>query len=189
MVLRRRSRIVYLPSKSDKASRCLNCLFSNLSHSLHSFPLFQVLLHHTPSNPNQPSYPSPLSSHKTQAKLPTMHFSLVLLSLLPTLSLTAPTYANLRLQKRTVTTLDPAAFAEAQVRDPTATRAFSSTTITTSSGLCLFVDELSGDFRANLTPVQAAACDGSDGQSWDVITAGKHDDRPGTMLVVSTLVS
>ena len=58
-----------------------------------------------------------------------------------------------------------------------------------SDGQCLFVDELSGDFRANLTPIQVAACDGSAGQSWDVITAGKHDDQPGTMLIVSTLVS
>ncbi|KAF2497064.1 hypothetical protein BU16DRAFT_560377 [Lophium mytilinum] len=127
---------------------------------------------------------------------------LFLITLLPTLSLTAPTFTTLinssaedsshflhtlRLQKRTVTTLDPAAFAEAQVRDPTATRAFTSTTITTTTGLCLSVDELSGDFRANLTPVPAAACDGSAGQSWDIITAGKHNDQPGTMIVVSTL--
>lgn len=59
----------------------------------------------------------------------------------------------------------------------------------TANGQCLFVDELSGDFRANLTPIQIADCDGSDGQQWDVITAGKHDNVPGAMLVVSTLVS
>lgn len=58
----------------------------------------------------------------------------------------------------------------------------------TSDGQCLFVNELSGDFRANLNPIQVAACDGSAGQSWDVITAGKHDDQAGTMLLVNTLV-
>lgn len=46
---------------------------------------------------------------------------------------------------------------------------------------------MSGDFRANLTPIQVGVCDGSDGQLWDVITAGKHDDQPGTMLIVSTM--
>lgn len=59
----------------------------------------------------------------------------------------------------------------------------------TSDGQCLFVDKLSGDFRANLTPVQVAACDDSDGQKWDIITSGEHNDQAGTMLVVSTLVS
>lgn len=58
----------------------------------------------------------------------------------------------------------------------------------TSNGQCLFVDKLSGDFRANLTPVQVAACDDSDGQKWDIITSGEHNDQAGTMLVVSTLV-
>ncbi|KAG0652728.1 hypothetical protein D0Z07_0756 [Hyphodiscus hymeniophilus] len=91
------------------------------------------------------------------------------------------------LKARTVLSLNTAAFEEAQPRDDTATRAFSSTQIKTADGKCLFVDELSGDFRANLTPIQVAACDGSQGQSWDIITAGKHDDQAGTMLVVSTL--
>ncbi len=59
----------------------------------------------------------------------------------------------------------------------------------TFDGKCLSVDQLSGDFRANLTPVQVAACNGTAGQKWDVITAGKHNNLPGTMLVVSTLVS
>ncbi|KIW47564.1 uncharacterized protein PV06_00252 [Exophiala oligosperma] len=90
-------------------------------------------------------------------------------------------------EKRTVTALDQGAFEEAQQRDDTATRAFSSVPIKTSTGQCLFVDELSGDFRANLTPIEVGTCDGSDGQLWDVITAGKHDDQPGTMLIVSTL--
>lgn len=59
----------------------------------------------------------------------------------------------------------------------------------TSNGQCLFVDKLSGDFRANLTPVQVVACSDSDGQKWDIITKGNHDDQAGTVLVVSTLVS
>jgi hypothetical protein len=59
----------------------------------------------------------------------------------------------------------------------------------TTSGQCLFVDELSGDFRANLNPIQVAKCDGSTGQLWDIITAGKHNNVPGTMLIVNTLVS
>ncbi|KAF7857161.1 hypothetical protein EAF04_009402 [Stromatinia cepivora] len=89
--------------------------------------------------------------------------------------------------KRVVTSLDQAAFEEAQQRDDTATRAFSSVPITTSSGQCLIVDELSGDFRANLTPIQVAACDGSTGQLWDVLTSGKHNNVAGSMLVVNTL--
>ncbi len=60
--------------------------------------------------------------------------------------------------------------------------------VQTSTGQCLFVNELSGDFRANLNPIQVAACDGSTGQLWDVITAGKHDNQAGTMLIVNTLV-
>lgn len=58
----------------------------------------------------------------------------------------------------------------------------------TSDGKCLFVDELSGDFRANLNPIQVAACDGTAGQKWDIITKGKHNDQAGTILVVNTLV-
>lgn len=63
-----------------------------------------------------------------------------------------------------------------------------SSALQTSDGQCLFVDELSGDFRANLTPIQIGACDGSDGQLWDVLTSGVHNNVPGSMLVVSTLV-
>ncbi|OAA61915.1 Ricin B-related lectin [Niveomyces insectorum RCEF 264] len=92
---------------------------------------------------------------------------------------------------RTVASLDQAATAEAQQRDDTATRAFSNVRITTADGQrCLFVDPLSGDFRANLTPIQLAACDDATpaGQGWDVITAGKHiDASDNAMLVVSTL--
>jgi hypothetical protein len=39
-----------------------------------------------------------------------------------------------------------------------------------------------------LTPVQVVACDGSAGQQWDVITAGKHNNVAGQALIVSTLV-
>lgn len=88
-------------------------------------------------------------------------------------SFALPTIANL--EKRNITQLDPTAFAEAHKRDDTATRVFSSVPIITSSGQCLFVDELSGDFRANLIPVQVTTYDGRPGQSWDVITSGEHE--------------
>ncbi|KAJ7827497.1 hypothetical protein B0H14DRAFT_3720581 [Mycena olivaceomarginata] len=84
-------------------------------------------------------------------------------------------------------TLDPAATAEAQVRDDTATRAFSATSIKTSDGQCLSVTSGTGDFRDNLVPVNIAACDGSAGQQFDVLTQGKHNDQPGTALIVSSL--
>ncbi|PMD35095.1 hypothetical protein L207DRAFT_570660 [Hyaloscypha variabilis F] len=92
-----------------------------------------------------------------------------------------------QLAARTVTALNTAAFEEAQQRDDTATRAFSGTEIITSTGQCLFINELSGDFRANLNLIQVGPCDGSQGQLWDIITKGKHDDQAGTMLVVNTL--
>ncbi|EFW99783.1 Mg2+ transporter protein [Grosmannia clavigera kw1407] len=88
---------------------------------------------------------------------------------------------------RTVTNLDQAATEEAQQRDGTATRAFSNIQITTSDGRCLFVDKLSGDFRENLTPVQIAACGSTDGQGWDIITAGEHINTANSMLLVNTL--
>ncbi|KAK4114955.1 hypothetical protein N656DRAFT_703697 [Canariomyces notabilis] len=91
------------------------------------------------------------------------------------------------LRSRAVDRLDEAATAEAHQRDNGATRAFSGVQIKTSDGKCLFVDKLSGDFRANLTPVQVAECGLTDGQGWDVITAGKHITGDGVMLVVSTL--
>ncbi|KAF3907794.1 hypothetical protein ABW21_db0204496 [Orbilia brochopaga] len=99
----------------------------------------------------------------------------------------AVTSAHPSLLRRVVTELNQAATEEAHPRDDTATRAFSSVTITTGNGKCLFVDELSGDFRANLLPIQVKDCDGSAGEKWDVITAGKHNDQPGTMLIVSAL--
>jgi hypothetical protein len=85
--------------------------------------------------------------------------------------------------------LNAAATAEAQKFDATATRAFTATTITTSDGRCLSVDPFSGDFRENLTPVTAAACDGSKNQTWDVITAGVHNNVKGQALIVSSLTN
>ncbi|KAI0129134.1 hypothetical protein BJ170DRAFT_682918 [Xylariales sp. AK1849] len=90
---------------------------------------------------------------------------------------------------RAVSELNQAAFDEAQQRDGTATRALSNAQIKTSDGRCLFVDELSGDFRANLTPIQVADCGATDGQGWDVITSGKHNNAANSMLVVNTLTN
>ncbi|KAJ7685482.1 hypothetical protein DFH06DRAFT_44406 [Mycena polygramma] len=89
--------------------------------------------------------------------------------------------------RRTFTNLDAAATAEAQVRDATATRAFSAVPIKTSTGLCLSVDPNSGDFRENLTPISTVECNGSANQTWDVITAGVHNNVPGQALIVSAL--
>lgn len=97
--------------------------------------------------------------------------------------------ASAPLALRTVTSLDQAATAEAQQRDNTATRAFTAQEIKSSDGKCFFVDPLSGDFRENLTPVQLVNCDGSDGQKWDVITSGKHNNVAGTALIVSSLTN
>ncbi|KAI1373052.1 hypothetical protein F4677DRAFT_448879 [Hypoxylon crocopeplum] len=93
--------------------------------------------------------------------------------------------------RRTVDKLDKAAFEEAQQPDDTATKAFSDKQIRTSDGRCLFIDERSGDFRANLTPIQVGTCDPDtiDGQGWDVITAGKHNNAENSMIVVSTLTN
>lgn len=90
-------------------------------------------------------------------------------------------------QPRAITSLDEAATAEAHQRDNGAIRAFSDVQIKTSDGRCLFVDQLSGDFRANLTPVQVAACGSTDGQGWDIITKGSHISGDNVMLIVSTL--
>ncbi|KAB5557854.1 hypothetical protein GE09DRAFT_90297 [Coniochaeta sp. 2T2.1] len=88
---------------------------------------------------------------------------------------------------RAVDALNEEAFAEAQQRDNGATRAFSNVQIKTSDGRCLFVDKLSGDFRANLTPFQVGTCGATDGQGFDIITRGKHNDAANSMLIVSTL--
>ncbi|PTB49450.1 hypothetical protein M431DRAFT_97524 [Trichoderma harzianum CBS 226.95] len=90
------------------------------------------------------------------------------------------------IQFREVASLDPAATAEAHPRDDTATRAFSNVQIKTSDGKCLSVDPLSGDFRANLTPIQITDCGSNDAQGWDVITSGVHNDQKGEALIVST---
>ncbi|KOS20955.1 Kinesin-like protein KIF13B [Escovopsis weberi] len=95
--------------------------------------------------------------------------------------------AAIPLERRGVQSLDLNAFKEAQQKDETATRALSSTQIKTSDGRCLRVDMLSGDSVANLTPVQVAECGTTNGQLWDIITAGRHNDRPGQMLIVNTL--
>ncbi|EHK48711.1 hypothetical protein TRIATDRAFT_305515 [Trichoderma atroviride IMI 206040] len=91
------------------------------------------------------------------------------------------------ISRREVASLDPAATAEAHQRDATATRAFSNVQIKTSDGKCLSVDPLSGDFRANLTPIQITDCGSAQGQGWDVITSGVHNDQKGQALIVSTL--
>ncbi|KAJ6491399.1 hypothetical protein C8R47DRAFT_1122616 [Mycena vitilis] len=85
--------------------------------------------------------------------------------------------------------LDQAATEEAQKFDATATRALTATTITTSDGKCLSVDPFSGDFRENLTPINVATCDGSKNQTWDVITAGVHNNVKGQALIVSSLTN
>jgi hypothetical protein len=51
------------------------------------------------------------------------------------------------------------------------------------------VDATAGDFRENLIPVELKPCDGSEGQNFDVITQGKHNNVAGFALVVSSLVS
>ncbi|KAJ6441391.1 dynamin family domain-containing protein [Purpureocillium lavendulum] len=84
--------------------------------------------------------------------------------------------------------LDDDAFNQAQKNDYNATRHLSNVPIKTSDGQCLHVDKLSGDSRANLTPVQIVQCsNGAGGQGWDLITAGIHNDQPGQMLVVNNL--
>lgn len=124
--------------------------------------------------------------------------------LISLLSCVGLAFANPLVSVRAVTSLDAAAVAEAQQRDDTATRASSNINIKvcpalrscviskltthrqTSDGKCLSVDKLSGDFRANLTPIKVAQCGSADGQGWDVITAGKHISTPQSMLIVST---
>ncbi|KAL9007378.1 MAG: hypothetical protein Q9173_007336, partial [Seirophora scorigena] len=70
--------------------------------------------------------------------------------------------------------LNPEAAEEANPRDETATRAFAATSVKTSDGRCLTIDPAAGDFRQNLIPVQLQACQGGEGQQWDVITKGQH---------------
>jgi hypothetical protein len=86
-------------------------------------------------------------------------------------------------------TLDRTAVAEAQKKDLTATRAATGVQIKSSDGQCLSVDATSGDFRENLTPITVQACDGSDGQKFDFITKGLHNDQDGKTLIVSSLTN
>lgn len=86
-------------------------------------------------------------------------------------------------------TLNPSAAAEANRRDDTATRAFSSAEIRAPDGRCLFVDPTAGDFRQNLIPVGLVECGGTPNEKWDVITAGVHNNKPASALIVSSLVS
>jgi hypothetical protein len=86
-------------------------------------------------------------------------------------------------------TLQPSSAAEAQKRDNTATRAFSSVSLKASNGQCLFIDPTAGDFRQNLIPVNLQPCQGSLNEKFDLITAGIHNNTPNTTLVVSSMVS
>ncbi|UNI16532.1 hypothetical protein JDV02_002960 [Purpureocillium takamizusanense] len=91
-----------------------------------------------------------------------------------------------RITLRGVDKLDDDAFNQAQRNDEQARRHLSNMPIKTSDGLCLYADRLSGDSRANLTPVQIVQCSsGASGQGWDLITKGQHNDQPGQMLVVN----
>jgi hypothetical protein len=85
-------------------------------------------------------------------------------------------------------TLQPSSAAEANQRDNTATRAFSSVSLKASNGQCLFVNPTAGDFRQNLIPVNLQDCNGSLNEKFDLITAGIHNNTPNTTLVVSSLV-
>ncbi|KAL8706787.1 MAG: hypothetical protein Q9201_000213 [Fulgogasparrea decipioides] len=130
-----------------------------------------------------------------------MHFSasLSFLAVLPViLALPTATTPSFPLHPRNATqsktavdraggVLNPEAAAEANVRDDTATRAFSSVRIKSNDGQCLFIDPTAGDFRQNLIPVQLQGCSGAAGEKWDIITNGKHIDKEGAMLAVSTV--
>ncbi|KAJ6571980.1 hypothetical protein B0H19DRAFT_1132017 [Mycena capillaripes] len=86
-------------------------------------------------------------------------------------------------------TLNPTAVAEAQAKDLTATRAATGVEIKDSAGQCLTVDATAGDFRENLIPIGVKNCDGSDGQKFDFITKGVHNDQAGQSLIVSSLTN
>jgi hypothetical protein len=85
--------------------------------------------------------------------------------------------------------LNPSAAAEANVRDNTATRAFTAVQVKSANGQCLFIDPTAGDFRENLIPIQLKACDGSANEQFDFITAGKHNNAANSTLVVSSLTN
>ncbi|KAJ7484523.1 hypothetical protein FB451DRAFT_1128710 [Mycena latifolia] len=85
--------------------------------------------------------------------------------------------------------LNPTAAAESHPKDTTATRAATGAQIKTSDGKCLFVDATAGDFRGNLIPIAIKTCDGSDGQKFDFITKGVHNDKTDQTLIVSSLTN
>jgi hypothetical protein len=85
--------------------------------------------------------------------------------------------------------LNPTAVAKSQQRDNTATRAFTSASLKTSDGQCLFVNPTAGNFRENLIPVAVKPCDGSAGQKFDLITKGIHNNAANSTLIVSSLMN
>ncbi|PBP15842.1 Mg2+ transporter protein [Diplocarpon rosae] len=89
--------------------------------------------------------------------------------------LTLVSFSLASLLERRVATSKQAASEEAQQKDEAATRAFPDSEIKclTADGKRLFVNELSGDFRATLMPIQVANSGDSAGQEWDIITKGK----------------
>jgi hypothetical protein len=84
-------------------------------------------------------------------------------------------------------TLNPSSAAEANKRDDTATRAFTSVTLKSANGQCLFIDPTAGDFRQNLIPIALKTCDGSANEKFDIITSGIHNNVANSALVVSSL--
>jgi hypothetical protein len=190
-------------------------LISNISSTLFCFVSLPLLfslfispstccqLHSFHFGPHHPSQYQPFLAHAIFHLQGILNFVMnsKLISLLASAALAS---ANPVIHTRAVTSLDQAAFAEAHQRDDTATRASSNINIKvcpafpswltteltehrqTSDGKCVSVDKLSGDFRANLTPIQVTQCGAADGQGWDIITAGKHISTPQSMLIVST---
>lgn len=85
--------------------------------------------------------------------------------------------------------LQPSAAAESNQFDSTATRAFTSVSIKSSTGKCLFIDPLAGDFRQNLIPIKVQTCTGSANEKFDFITKGVHNNVANSTLVVSSLTN
>ncbi|KZP22510.1 hypothetical protein FIBSPDRAFT_1043557 [Athelia psychrophila] len=140
------------------------------------------------SSSSTPAAPATSSGAASNLLASTSAASLTPVPTAPTATPTTatPTTASGIAVSGAVGVLNPSAVAESNPRDNTATRAFSNATLTTAAGACLSIDPTAGDFRENLIPVTAAACDGSAGQQWDVITAGVHNNVPGAALFVSS---
>lgn len=85
-------------------------------------------------------------------------------------------------------TLNPTSAAGSHQRDDTATRAFTSVSLQSANGQCLFIDPTAGDFRQNLIPIAVQPCTGSPNEKFDLITQGKHNNAEGATLVVSSLM-